>query len=70
MKSLNQDLLTNIFSEIYNNGYVTEKSLATKFSYSERTIRRYLKILKENNYIMLLGSGKKRKWIILKKYSN
>ena len=66
MKLIDKDLLQKIYQEIANNDEVTENLLAEKYYYSERTIRRYIKILKDNKYITMEGSGTKRKWIILK----
>ena len=66
MKLIDKDLLQKIYQEIANNNEVTENLLAEKYYYSERTIRRYIKILKDNKYITMVGTGTKRKWIILK----
>ena len=66
MKIINKELLHDIYEEIINNNEVTEIFLAEKYYCSERTIRRYIKILKDNKYITIEGTGRKRKWIILK----
>ena len=67
MKKIDKNLLEKLFNEIKNNSQVTEIYLANKYLCTERTIRRYLKILKENNYISLYGYGRKRRWKINKK---
>ena len=66
MKLIDKDLLQKIYKEISNNDKATERLLAEKYYCSERTIRRYIKLLKDNKYITMEGSGTKRKWIILK----
>ena len=66
MKLIDKDLLQKIYREIINNDDVTERGLAEKYYCSERTIRRYIKILKDHKYIAIEGTGTKRKWIILK----
>lgn len=66
MKLIDKDLLQKIYKEIANNDKATEVLLAEKYYCSERTIRRYIKLLKDNKYITLEGTGRKRKWIILK----
>ena len=66
MKLIDKDLLQKIYKEIANSNDVTERLLAGKYYCSERTIRRYIKILKDNKYIDMAGTGRKRKWIILK----
>ena len=66
MKLIDKELLKKIYKEIATNDNVTEVLLAQKYYCSERTIRRYIKILKENKYITMEGAGTKRKWIILK----
>ena len=66
MKLIDKELLQEIYDEIANNDKATEVLLAEKHYCSERTIRRYIKILKEKKYITMEGYGTKRKWIILK----
>ena len=66
MKLIDKELLQKIYWEIANNDNITEVLLAEKYYCSERTIRRYIKLLKENKYIVMKGTGRKRKWIILK----
>lgn len=48
------------------NNKVTEIYLAQKYKVHERTIRRYIKDLKDNNLIKLSIEGKNRQWIIIK----
>ena len=66
MKKIDENLLDNIYKDIVNNFEITEVFLAKKYYCSERTIRRYIKILKDQKYITIEGTGRKRKWIILK----
>lgn len=70
MKIISDSLLYSIYNELKINNKVTEKILAIKFSVSERTIRRYIKLLKDKNYIMLINYGKKKKWKIIDKNFN
>lgn len=65
MLKLNQELLESILREIKTSNKVTEKDIASKYYYSERTIRRYFKILKDNGKIEIRGNGKNRVWKIL-----
>ena len=68
MKTLKYELLLSIIEDIVNNNSITERVLANKYEVSERTIRRYIKILKDANIIEIKDS-KKRKWLIIKWYS-
>ncbi len=70
MKTINEKLLNCFFEEIKLNNYVTEEYLKEKYLVCERTVRRYIKILKIKGIIKLEGYGIKRKWIVLKDYSN
>lgn len=65
MQSINIDLLNYIMEEIKDNKKITEVYLANKYGYSERTIRRYIKILKDQKKIKL-KTGKNREWILYK----
>ena len=65
MKTINYELLTAILKEIGDNKKVTEKYLSEKYLYNERTIRRYIKLLKDEHKIALINNGKKREWKIL-----
>lgn len=69
MKPKKGDLLNIILKEITNNSLITEKKIGENYGYSERTIRRYFKILKDNNIIVLERNGSKRKWKIINKNS-
>ena len=60
--------LKNIIDDIKNNPCITEKELANKYFCHERSIRRYIKVLKDNNIIKISGSGIKKKWIIIRNY--
>lgn len=70
MRSIDVILLEVILDNIKNNEKITEVELARMYHCTERTIRRYLKILKDKGIVRLDASGKNRKWIILKWYSN
>ena len=64
MKAINYNLLLDILSDINNDSKVTERTLAEKYDSTERTIRRYIGVLKEEGIIKLSGKGRKRKWQI------
>lgn len=64
MKKINKEMLEIILIEIKVNSKVTELTLANKYGYTERTIRRYFKILKDSGKIKLIDTGKKRAWKI------
>ncbi len=68
MKKLNEVLLICIIYEIDYFDNIQENSLATRYNVSERTIRRYFKILKDNNYIELNRNGNNRYWMIKRNY--
>ena len=71
MKIKNSELYQNILEEIKNNSKITEEELAKKYLVSERTIRRYIKELKEKKKIILKNVGKKREWkLIEEEYIN
>lgn len=65
MQRVNEELLKLIILEIKNNNKITEKELANKYYYSERTIRRYFKILKDSDQLKLINTGKNRCWKLL-----
>ena len=65
MKYKDYNLYDKILMEIKNNSCVTEKMISEKYYISERTVRRYIKDLKELNKIKLINSGKSKKWVIL-----
>jgi len=65
MRSKNIELYSNVISEIKNNSFITERELADKYLVSERTIRRYIKELKDSKKITLVKIGKIRMWKIL-----
>ena len=65
MKYKDKNLLDNIWHDLQNYK-ITERELANKYGCTERTIRRYIKILKNQNMIKLEGKGTKSKWVILK----
>lgn len=63
MQYINFDILLDILDDI-NNISVTTKYLANKYGFSERTIRRYLKILKNSNVITYQKDGFNKGWKI------
>jgi len=65
MQKINKGLLVMILIEIKVNSQITEKELAKKYYYTERSIRRYIKILKDDGKIKLVKVGKKRSWEII-----
>lgn len=65
MQRKSDDLLQNIYEEIKSNSKITEREIAKKFFYSERTIRRYIKVLKEENKIEIINTGRRKVWKIL-----
>ena len=65
MRNKNNDMYDIILNEIKQNKKVTEIYLAKKYNIHERTIRRYIKDLKDNNIIKLSIKGKSRQWIII-----
>ena len=60
IKKINFKLLNSIIQEIKNNDKTTQPYLAKKYGYSERTIRRYFKILK--NDICITYIPKEKTW--------
>ena len=66
MNHIKEEIISNILNEIENNPEITEIILAEKYMVSERTIRRYIKILKDLNKIKIYRCGKERKWVIIK----
>ena len=68
MKKLNFKIFYYIIKEMRNNNVITENALAENLNVSERTIRRYIKILKDKEIIFLEGYGEKRIWIVNDKF--
>ena len=66
MNIVNKKLLKSIYNELTLDSKVSQKQLAKKYSVSERTIRRYYKILKDNEYIIQFNTGRKTEWHIIK----
>ncbi len=64
MRIIDFNLLFDIINDINNNEPVSASFLATKYNYNERTIRRYMQYLKENNLIKLERVSNNRKWIL------
>ncbi len=64
MQYLNFDLLFDILNDIKNKEPVSTKYLALKYRYSERTIRRYFRVLKANNLIKLERAGQDFIWCL------
>lgn len=65
MRKKNNELYNKILEEIRNNNMVTEVIIANKYLINERTVRRYIKELRNSNKIILIGTGKNRYWKIL-----
>ena len=61
-----EKILNLILGEIEKNPFVTEKEIGNKYYYHERTIRRYIRVLKDRKILNIEKSGVKKKWIILK----
>ncbi len=68
MKKLNFKIFYYIIKEMRNNNVITENALAENLNVSERTIRRYIKILKDKEIIFLEGYGEKRIWMVNDKF--
>ena len=66
MRLRDEALLKYIYEEIVDNPKITEKYLASKYSITERTVRRYIKVLKDRDYIFVKSSGIKKQWIATK----
>ena len=66
MKVLNKKILINTYNELKLNSKVSQIELAKKYGVSERTIRRYYKILKDSGYINYIIDSKNSRWNILK----
>ena len=64
MKVIDYNLLLSLIEELNKNSKITQKELMKKYEVSERTIRRYLKILKDENLLILEAKGKNRNWKI------
>ncbi len=67
MKKINYQFFYYIIKEMRHNNLITENALAKDLHVSERTIRRYIKILKDNKVIFLEGYGEKRVWVVNEK---
>ena len=70
MNIVNKGLLKKIYNELKLDSKVSQIELARKYNVSERTIRRYYKILKDNGYIVQQSSGRKTIWHIIKRFYN
>lgn len=55
----------DIIEEIKNNQAIKEVDLAKKYGCTERTVRRYFKVLKSEGKITLVRKGKNRIWKVL-----
>ncbi len=61
---MKKDYLNIITKYIKENTYITEKELAIKLNVTERTIRRYIKHLKDNKIVRLEGNGINKRWVV------
>ncbi len=64
MRIIDFNLLFDIINDINNNEPVSTSYLVNKYHYNERTIRRYMHYLKDNNLIKLVRVSNNRKWIL------
>lgn len=60
----NDKLLELVYEEIKNNSRITEREISEKTFYNERTIRRYVKRLKEKGLIKSINTGRQHYWIL------
>lgn len=68
MRKSNYELYKFILNKINENPKITEVELAEETGYTERTIRRYIKVLREQKIISLDKNDKKRYWKIIYGY--
>ena len=54
-----------ILEDIKKNPKITEEKIAEKYNYSDRTVRRYIRELREKNIIKSYGNGRKHYWKIM-----
>ena len=66
MRVRDNELLKLIYEEIIDDEKVTEFYLARKYNVTERTIRRYIKVLKDRGILTIEDSGIFKRWIIKK----
>ncbi len=64
MKRRNDILLNNILKLMKDNPSITEVELAKILGFTERNIRRSIKILKDEDKVKLIRNGKERYWQI------
>ena len=64
MKRRNDILLNNILKLMKDNPSITEVELAKILEFTERNIRRSIKILKDEDKVKLIRNGKERYWQI------
>ncbi len=67
MRVINTRLLSLIFEDIKNNNKITECFLAEKYNLSERTIRRYIRLLKNQGLLTSKDFGRKKVWQVISK---
>lgn len=65
MRNKDESMYEKILKDIKENPKVTESYLANKYEVSERTLRRYIKDLKDINKLVFVVDGKNRYWKIL-----
>ncbi len=65
MKAINYNLLLDILKDINDEPKITQRDLMKKYDVTERTVRRYIKILKDEKILKLSATGKERKWKIM-----
>ena len=64
--NLKNDPKNEILDLIRKDKYITAKKIANDLNKSEKTIKRYLKELKEDGYIERIGADKNGFWKVLK----
>ena len=64
--NLKNDPKNEILDLIRKDKYITVKKIANDLNKSEKTIKRYLKELKEDGYIGIFGADKNGFWKVLK----
>lgn len=65
MKSKDENLKNIILAKIKENPKITQNDLSNLTAYSDRTIRRYIKDLKDDNKLSRRKKGKKCYWELI-----
>ena len=59
------DIQNRIIEFIINDKYITQNTIAEKLNVNVRTIKRYFKVLIDNNIIERVGSDKNGYWEVI-----